>query len=696
MKTKIGKRALPVLLSLLLLVGLIPMAVFAAENAPEENWIDFAAESFAGGDGTKENPYQIATAEQLAKLAKDVNSGTDYQKEYFKLMDNIDLSGKEWEPIGYTEGGGSIHNFEGMFDGNNKTVSGMYVDVRNEKSEGGLFGVIAATSMDDASVKNLTVEGEVHSGWGLGEFDDPAAGLLIGRITRNMTHKAEYAVVTNCHVRGTVDSEANMAGGMIGSAAYTRISDCSSDVTVAGSGDVGGLVGYSYAGSYENCTASGTVTGDWNVAGFAGRLCGGSYDNVEPVTVEKCMASVDVTAYDWRAGGFAGYTEDSRISDCVAQGSVTSHLETDKPKAGGFVGELYGLDGLEVIISDCYAAVEVKTSHLTIPGGGFIGYEDGGTTQGCFYNDESGIEAVGESVTEGTRDMTAETMSGVLKKICENYYVEHDYSEEWTEDTAPTCTEAGSKSHHCTRCGDKTDVTEVPSLGGHSFTNYAADNNATCTENGTETAKCDRCDATNKREIADSALGHDWGEPEWSWSDDGKIATATFTCNRDSSHSEMPAVTVTPAVKAPATCTEKGTTTYTATVELEGKTYTSTKDVADIPAAGHGETETVNAKEATCTAEGYTGDKICTVCGEVVEAGKTVAKTAHAFKDGKCTVCGASDPDYVPATPEQPDSDSPQTGDDSNMVLWLVLMLTAGAGLTVLGIYGKRRRINNK
>ena len=140
------------------------------------------------------------------------------------------------------------------------------------------------------------------------------------------------------------------------------------------------------------------------------------------------MASVDVTAYDWRAGGFAGYTEDSRISDCVAQGSVTSHLETDKPKAGGFVGELYGLDGLEVIISDCYAAVEVKTSHLTIPGGGFIGYEDGGTTQGCFYNDESGIEAVGESVTEGTRDMTAETMSGVLKKICENYYVEHDYS----------------------------------------------------------------------------------------------------------------------------------------------------------------------------------------------------------------------------------------------------------------------------
>ena len=50
-------------------------------------------------------------------------------------MDNIDLSGREWEPIGYTEGGGSIHGFNGMFDGNYKTISGLYVDVRDEKAE---------------------------------------------------------------------------------------------------------------------------------------------------------------------------------------------------------------------------------------------------------------------------------------------------------------------------------------------------------------------------------------------------------------------------------------------------------------------------------------------------------------------------------------------------------------------------------
>ena len=132
MKTR--KKVLSLILSLFLLIGLMPTAVFAAGNVPEENWIDFAAVSFAGGDGTRENPYQISTAAQLAKLAKDVNTGIDYRNQYFKLMDNIDLSGREWEPIGYTEGGGSIHGFNGMFDGNYKTISGMYVDVRDEKA----------------------------------------------------------------------------------------------------------------------------------------------------------------------------------------------------------------------------------------------------------------------------------------------------------------------------------------------------------------------------------------------------------------------------------------------------------------------------------------------------------------------------------------------------------------------------------
>lgn len=80
---------------------------------------------------------------------------------------------------------------------------------------------------------------------------------------------------------------------------------------------------------------------------------------------------------------------------------------------------------------------------------------------------------------------------------------------------------------------------------------------------------------------------HTWGNPVWNWSEDGKTCTVTFTCQNDETHKETPAVTVTSAVKTPATCTETGVTTYTAIVELNGQTYTDTKEVADIPATGH-------------------------------------------------------------------------------------------------------------
>ncbi|HJB48362.1 MAG TPA: immunoglobulin domain-containing protein [Candidatus Olsenella excrementigallinarum] len=80
---------------------------------------------------------------------------------------------------------------------------------------------------------------------------------------------------------------------------------------------------------------------------------------------------------------------------------------------------------------------------------------------------------------------------------------------------------------------------------------------------------------------------HTWGNPVWNWSEDGKTCTVTFTCQNDETHKETPAVTVTSAVKTPATCTETGVTTYTATVDFNGQTYTDTKEVADIPATGH-------------------------------------------------------------------------------------------------------------
>ena len=86
-----------------------------------------------------------------------------------------------------------------------------------------------------------------------------------------------------------------------------------------------------------------------------------------------------------------------------------------------------------------------------------------------------------------------------------------------------------------------------------------------------------------------------------------------------------------------------------------------------IPALGH-KIKLVGAKEPTCTEDGYTGDEVCTICGEIVKKGEVIKATGHQYKDGKCTVCGAADPNYKPSV---------KTGDESNTALWVLVMASA-------------------
>lgn len=142
-----------------------------------------------------------------------------------------------------------------------------------------------------------------------------------------------------------------------------------------------------------------------------------------------------------------------------------------------------------------------------------------------------------------------------------------------------------------------------------------------------------------------------------------------------------------------ATCTEDGNIEYWHCNACgkyfsdEALTNEIIKDETVVEKTGHGETELKDAKEATCTAEGYTGDKVCKVCGEVLEQGKAIPKVAHSYKDGKCTVCGAADPNY------KPDTDSPQTGDSSNMTLWIALLFVSGGVLSAV-TYRKKKQLS--
>ena len=216
-----------------------------------------------------------------------------------------------------------------------------------------------------------------------------------------------------------------------------------------------------------------------------------------------------------------------------------------------------------------------------------------------------------------------------------------------------------------------------------------------------------------------TALGHDWGQPRWQWT--GFAAQAVFACSRDAGHVETLTADVASEVTTAPGCLTDGVRTYTATVTLEGRTYTDTKTESIsatghdtelknaraatctedgytgdevcrtcgetvkqgtvIPASGH-DTELKNARAATCTEDGYTGDEVCRTCGETVRQGAVIPATGHDFQDGKCVNCGAADPDYRPAKPENP---GVKTGDVGVLLYAGLMLLTLTGSAWVLG-----------
>lgn len=489
---KLKQKILTLVLSLCVVAACLPV-VASAETAPQGLWTDYAASAFDGGSGTKADPYQIATAEQLALLAADVNSGAGsktHTKEYFKLMDNIDLSAHVWTPLGYetyASGGGDAKAFQGYFDGNGKKITGLYVDerVNGKNRSAGLFGVIASIGSEEPIIQNLTVEnGTVFAGDGDANSDEwYGAGLLIGRI--NTMYGTDYSVIKNCTVSGTVSSTKN-AAGLVGDSNYIHFENCTADVKVNGYSTAGGFVGNTFASEFTDCVAKGDVTSyGWCTGGFAGVLY---WDT----TVKHCAAFGNVEAGDWRIGGFAGFAQTNvTIANSIAAGDVKSNLSNWDPKAGGFLGEaLYdkgnnnGQEGEFVKLEKCHAAGKVTTAKTDGSIGGLLGSDESKNISvvGCSFDNvkNASLAGVGSNPT-GTYGITAQNTAAVASSICEDYYGGHDLVDK--DGKKATCTEDGYEAgKECSRCGYKEGFAVIEAAGHTGGT-------ATCTKK----AVCEVC-----------------------------------------------------------------------------------------------------------------------------------------------------------------------------------------------------------
>lgn len=126
---------------------LVVLRIWTVNQKFSDTWENYTASSFAQGTGTAEDPYVIKTAEELAYLAKSVNSGESTEGKWYTLGSDINLSGHVWKPIG------TGNDFEGTFNGLGRAIKGLNIETRKNVYNYGLFGSLKG------EVYNLEITG---------------------------------------------------------------------------------------------------------------------------------------------------------------------------------------------------------------------------------------------------------------------------------------------------------------------------------------------------------------------------------------------------------------------------------------------------------------------------------------------------------------------------------------------------------
>ena len=239
--------------------------------------------------------YTVTSADGLMNIAKLVNGGkTDIN---ITLDTDIDLTGKDWTPIGTDYD----NSYKGTFDGGGHTITGLTFTTNDEFA--GLFGWLNRAG----TVKNVVMEGV--------------------QITSNQIYGGSI-------------------GGVVGSG-WGTIENCSVSGSVSGTVYVGGVVGVQIGGSITGCSSSATVKGTVDVGGVAGQTNSSA-------TLTACYATgnviIEIDPKKNIAGGsLVGMNAGSSLLACYATGNVTSTgSSTGYVHIGGFLGDNY------ITVTACY------------------------------------------------------------------------------------------------------------------------------------------------------------------------------------------------------------------------------------------------------------------------------------------------------------------------------------------------------
>ena len=320
-----------------------------------------------------------------------------FEDATIQMLDNI-YCGKDGFSNTFIPIGNSSNNFQGTFDGNDNTITGLYINQTTD-SAAGLFGYVF-----DAEIKNLTMQNckVVSKGNYVGNFVGYADGVTISNCSAKETEvigdsdvggivgcvfATTVTTITNCYNTGSVRGTGDWVGGIVGECHYATITNCYNTGSVSGSNYAGGIVGYSYSATITNCYNTGSVSGYIAVGGIEGGSQGPT------ATITNCYNTVSVNGSS-NVGGIVGSVfRIVTITNCYNTESVNG-----SSNVGGIVGySEYGT----VTITNCYNTGSVSGDKNYV--GGIVGNVFSGTVTitNCYYLEPISSEAIGSGTATG-------------------------------------------------------------------------------------------------------------------------------------------------------------------------------------------------------------------------------------------------------------------------------------------------------
>ncbi len=392
---------------------------------------------FAGGSGTTEDPYQIATAEQLNNIRYNLTAS------YIQTAD-IDLGvapwnvGEGWDPIGDYDWADPNLSFRGNFNGNKYEISNLFIN-RVDESQLGLFGSTFGCVLTNIILQNINITGQGTIGGIVAiSYSDVISncsveGTIEGYALMGLLiYFFEGVSIENCHVKGNIiGTGGSMIGGFGGMCHAQYVKNCTADVII--SKNEGRFVGGFFAEIVnvriiENCSVNCIISSNDD---FVGGLFAMQIQTTENLIVGNCYTTGTINSTGNNVGGFIGQIglietspEYVSILNCYSTVDVTGN-----DLVAGFVAEYAGAITDSTLIQNCYSTGQV-TGNTNV--GGFIGSIDSLNTT-FVYNSYWNTETSGQLISAAGDGRTTAEMT---LPYSGNTYVGWDFDTVWRDDTA--------------------------------------------------------------------------------------------------------------------------------------------------------------------------------------------------------------------------------------------------------------------